>query len=60
MSLLLCESCGVAVVEAEDPGAIIEAPTCIPYRAALDQILCENCRERAFDRATGRAMEEAP
>jgi uncharacterized protein YlaI len=58
MSLVLCDDCERVIDSDDDLGCIIDAPDCVPLRRALDTVMCENCRERAWVRAQERAMED--
>ena len=57
-ALIECDDCGRVIDTVDDPGAIIDPPECIPFRRVLGTVLCSECRERAWVRASERAMEE--
>jgi len=59
MSLVICDDCERVIDTDDDPDAIIDAPDCVPLRRALDAVLCERCRERAWDRKNEQDMEES-
>lgn len=46
MSLIPCQRCDVFIDTDDDPGAFIENP----YNSKDVEIVCEACRERAWDR----------
>jgi hypothetical protein len=58
--MIACDHCDQLIDSDDDPGCFIPAPTCIPYDKNLEQVLCEPCREAAWDRQQERAMENAP
>lgn len=59
MSILICDRCDAPVDTDADPDAIIAPPTCIPFVKALQEIVCEPCREAAWDRMNERLSEES-
>jgi hypothetical protein len=63
MSMIICERCDTPIDSDEDPACFIEPPAGMcteAQRKALTTVLCEPCRERAWDAAQVKAMEEAP
>lgn len=59
MSMISCDRCADPIDSDEDPDCFIEAPTCIPYNKNLEEVVCESCREKAWEQANERAMEDA-
>lgn len=52
MSMVLCEHCEAGIDSDDDPHCFIDNP----YDSRDTTILCESCRERAYDRANEDAM----
>lgn len=58
MSMVACDCCECIVDSDADPACFINADAPAPWNSKLlEQVLCENCRERAWDRQQERAME---
>lgn len=53
MSLLTCEHCDGPINSDDDPGCFCDNP----YDRRDTTIVCEPCRERAYDREQERLME---
>ncbi len=62
MSMMLCDQCDAPIDTDEDMDCFIEAPSCAParFRQVLEEILCERCRERRWEREQERRAEDAP
>jgi hypothetical protein len=63
MSMVICERCDVPIDSDDDPECFCGPPDgmCTPaQQEALTTVLCERCREKAWDRQQERAMEDAP
>jgi hypothetical protein len=59
MSIIACDHCGGFIDSDADAACFIHAPTCIPHNSHLDEVMCEPCRERAWDRQQEKAAEDA-
>ena len=60
MSLLWCDVCDDTLIDTDkDPHAFQECPSCVPYTRALEQWVCEQCRERIYDQQIEKQMEDA-
>lgn len=46
MSMVICEHCDSPIDSDDDPGCFCDNP----YDSRDTTIVCENCRERAYDR----------
>lgn len=63
MSIIMCERCDAPIDSDDDPDCFCEPPhgMCTPAQhKALTTVLCEPCRERAWDDAQVKAMENGP
>lgn len=62
MSMIGCDNCDQMIDSDDDPACFVEAPACAPHdmRKILEQVLCENCREREWERQQERAAETSP
>jgi len=60
MSMLWCDVCDDVLIDTDhDPHAFQACPDCVPYTRSLEMWVCEQCREKAYDREMERQMEEA-
>lgn len=53
MSMVTCEHCDQPINSDDDPGCFCDNP----YNSRDTTIVCENCRERAYDRHQESLME---
>lgn len=58
MSMMICEDCDRAIDSDDDPECFVEVGNMRRLHAEI--ILCENCRERRWDRDQERLMEDGP
>lgn len=56
MSVVNCDRCDTYIDSDDDPDCFIENP----YDSKDTTILCEPCREKAYDREQERLMEDGP
>lgn len=56
MSMVTCDHCDQPIDSDDDPGCFCDNP----YNSRDTTIVCENCRERAYDREQERLMEDGP
>lgn len=56
MSMVNCEHCDCAINRDDDPGCFCDNP----YDSRDTTIVCENCRERAYEQQQERLMEDGP
>lgn len=56
MSMVICEHCDRAIDSDDDPGCFIDNP----YDSRDTTIVCEPCRESAYERQQERLMEDGP
>jgi uncharacterized protein with PIN domain len=58
MSMVICEDCDAPINSDDDPGCFVETGNM--RRLHEETVLCENCRERRWDRQQERLMEDGP
>lgn len=56
MSIVICEHCDSPIDSDDDPGCFIDNP----YNSRDTTIVCEGCRERAYERQQESLMENGP
>ena len=59
-NLIACDHCDGEIDVDTDPKCFVESPfvPAPPFRQTLVEVVCEACREKAYDRQTERAMED--